>query len=317
MPGTVSCASIPVTMKSMSPLSRREFVKTSALAATAWSLGRVAAAGAETGPSRFPLLAFSKPFQKLNPDETADLVAEVGWDGIECPVRAGGQVLPDRVEEDLPRLVESLKRRDKVVGMITTDITRVDDKARRVLGTAAKLGIKRYRLGGARYAADKAIPAQLADLGPALRELAALNQELGLQGGWQNHSGAGYVGASVWDIHELLRDLDPRHLGVCFDIGHATVEGGYSWPIDARLMEPWFSVVYVKDFTWQKSGRNWRATWCPLGDGMVNREFFTWLKKTRYRGPISQHHEYPLPSDRAALVAQFRKDLETLRSWLG
>src|SRR5438067_7531604 len=46
----------------------------------------------------------------------------------------------------------------------------------------------------------------------------------------QNHSGNGYVGAAMWDIHEMIRDLDPRHMGVHFDIGHATVESGLSWP---------------------------------------------------------------------------------------
>jgi sugar phosphate isomerase/epimerase len=304
-------------MKPILPLSRREFLKTSAAATTAWSLGRVGVAAAEAADTnRFPIIAFSKPFQKLGPEETADLVAEVGWDGIECPVRGGGHILPDRVEEDLPGMVESLKKRGKVVGMITTDITRADEKARRVLETASKLGIKRYRLGGARYASDQSIAAQLAQLRPAMRDLAALNRELDIQGGWQNHSGAGTVGASVWDIYELLREIDPRHLGVCFDIGHATIEGGYSWPTEARLMEPYLAVVYLKDFTWQKSGKNWRANWCPLGEGMVNREFFNWLKRTQYRGPISQHHEYRLPSDRAELAAVFRKDLEVLRSWL-
>ena len=42
-------------------------------------------------------------------DGQAELVAEVGWDGIECPVRSKGQVEPERVEEDLPKMVEALR----------------------------------------------------------------------------------------------------------------------------------------------------------------------------------------------------------------
>jgi sugar phosphate isomerase/epimerase len=53
---------------------------------------------------------------------------------------------------------------------------------------------------------------------------------------------AGYVGCAVWDIFELVRDLKPTEIGICFDIGHATLEGGTSWPVEARLMEPISSV---------------------------------------------------------------------------
>ncbi|MFM8358676.1 MAG: sugar phosphate isomerase/epimerase, partial [Verrucomicrobiota bacterium] len=74
----------------------------SALTALAASLPAAAPA------PRWPIIGFSKPFQTLDPEQTADTVAEIGWDGIECPVRAKGQVLPERVEEDLPKFVEAL-----------------------------------------------------------------------------------------------------------------------------------------------------------------------------------------------------------------
>ena len=63
----------------------------------------------------------------------------------------------------------------------------------------------------------------------------------------------------VWDIWELLRGLDPQRVGACFDIGHATLEGGYSWPSTARLMEPHLAAVFVKDFVWKKGEKGWKA----------------------------------------------------------
>ncbi len=299
----------------MSPaaLSRRQLGR---LAAAAASAAFTAALPAAAPAPRWPLIGFSKPFQTLAPEPTADTVAEIGWDGIECPVRAKGQVLPERVEEDLPKFVEALRQRGKTIHLITTDVKNVAQPlTQKVLRTAARLGIKRYRLGFWKYAKDKPIPAQLDEIRAELRDLAALNRELGLQAGFQNHSGADYVGAPVWDLWQLVRDLDPKHMGACFDIGHATLEGGYSWPIESRLIESHLTAVFVKDFAWQKGEKGWKAEWCPLGEGMVNKAFFAWLKKSSFNGPICQHHEYDHGTGQP-MIAKMQHDLRVLREWL-
>ena len=293
--------------------SRRRFAQ---LAAGA-SLSALAAPLSAAAPvKRWPIIGFSKPFQSLGPEQTADTVAEIGWDGIECPVRAKGHVLPERVEEDLPKLVEALRKRGKEITIITTDVKNIAQPlTQKVLRTAAKLGIKRYRLSFWKYAKDKPIPAQLDEIRAELRDLAALNKELGLQAGFQNHSGADYVGAPIWDIWQLMSELDPKHMGACFDIGHATLEGGYSWPIEARLMEPHLTAVFVKDFVWKKGDKGWKAEWCPLGEGMVNKSFFAWLKKSSFNGPISQHHEYD-HGEGKPMIVKMQQDLRVLREWL-
>ena len=51
----------------------------------------------------------------------------------------------------------------------------------------------------------------------------------------------------VWLPLPLVADNDfQKNLGSIW-----TVEGGTAWPIHARLMEPMFTAVYVKDFAWQ------------------------------------------------------------------
>jgi sugar phosphate isomerase/epimerase len=295
-------------------LSRRQFLSATLGASAACALAPKISAAAETA-SRLPIIGFTKPFQNIGFERTAEVVAEIGWSGVECPVRAKGQVLPERVEDDLPRLHEALQKHGLELGLITTDIRGVDPLAQRVLRTAAKLGVKRYRLRHVHYDLAKPLLPQLAEWKAELRDLAALNRELGITGGIQNHSGKDYIGAPVWDIHELVRDFDPQHLGVCFDIGHATLEGGTSWPIEARLMERFFTCVYVKDFAWQKGAKGWQAKWGPLGEGMVRREFFDWLRKSNYTGPISQHCEY-LEGAGPEQIAQMKKDCALLKEWL-
>ncbi len=289
--------------------SRRNFL----LATTAAMLTRRHTHAAEAD---WPVVTFTKPFQKTSYTRTAEIVSEVGWQGIELPLRAKGQIEPERVEEELPKMVEALKARGLTVGTITTDIVAVSTAhAEKVLRTAKALGITRYRLGSFRYRDDEHPKAQLEALKPQLRELAAMNQQLGVRGGIQNHSGDRYVGCAVWDIFELVRDLDPQALGICFDIGHATLEGGQSWKLEARLMEPWMVCVYVKDFRWEREAKGFAPKWGPLGEGMVRREFFDWLRRSSYRGPISQHCEY-LTGDTAENLAAMKKDWAVLRSWV-
>ena len=304
-------------MNSSPALARRQFLAQTALAGAALALHpHLRAADDAPAAKRFPLIVFNKPFQHLSFDDTADVIAEVGWSGMECPVRAKGQILPENVEDELPRLVEALKKRGLTIEVLTSDIVAINPRAEKVLRTAAKLGIRRFRLGFMYYDLAKPIPPQLAALKPAMRDIAALAKELGLRGGIQNHSGARYVGAPIWDVHELLHDIDPAHLGICFDIGHTTAEAGTAWPLQSRLMEPMFTAVYVKDFVWEKGAKGFTTKWCPLGEGMVRREFFTWLKSTSYRGPISQHIEYQEGAGPAEIAAM-KRDLAVLKNWLG
>jgi len=305
-------------MKTPESLTRRDFVIKAATAATALVAASPGLFAQNVTEKRFTLIGFTKPFQHLSFEETADTVAEIGWDGVECPVRpkGQGQIEPERAPDELPQFVEALKSRCKELTLLTTAITDVSQPhTEQLLRTAAALGIRRYRLGFWKYDLAKPIPDQIAEIAAQLRDLAALNAELGLQAGFQNHSGRDYVGAPVWDLWTMIKDLDPRHTGVCFDIGHATVEGGLSWPIEARLMERRLTAVFVKDFLWQRTGRGWREQWVPLGEGMVDRAFFQWLKTTSFSGPISQHHEYDHGAGQP-MIAKMRKDLQVLREWL-
>lgn len=294
--------------------SRREFALGLAAAGALGAAKLLAQPAAPAG--RFSILGFTKPFQHLELEALVDTVAEIGWDGIECPVRPKGQIEPVRAADELPRLAEALKRRGKEIGVLTTAITRVDQPhAEPLLRTAAKLGIRRYRLGDWRYQAQRPMPEQLAEIAARLRDLAALNRELGLQAGFQNHSGSDWVGAPVWDLWQMIEKLDPRHLGTCFDIGHATVEGGMAWPLHARLMQSRFAAVFVKDFVWERTPRGWEPRWVMLGEGMVDPRFFRWIQTTDFAGPISQHHEYD-HGHGARMIAKMRKDLAALRLWL-
>lgn len=297
--------------------SRREFLTQMAVGASALQLLSVRAASAAPAANKtYKIIGFAKPFQHLKWHETADLAAEVGWNGIECPVRKGGQVLPERVEEDLPKFVEALRKRNLDLPIIATDIFNASGVyTEKVLRTASKLGIKIYRIAHLNYNEVEPIPSQLNRIRSGLRELLALNRELGLCAVYENHSGRNSVGGPVWDVFEMVRDLDPQFYGICFDIGHATIDGGSAWRTNLRLVQPFLKSIYVKDFNWKKTGSEWKAEWCPLGDGMIDKRFAEMLHKSAFNGPVVQFHEYPVGNG-DQMVAAFKKDLATLKRWL-
>jgi len=302
----------------MARASRRVFLASSAAGVLAGASGLAPLAAAAPAARRFSLIGFTKPFADLSFDATADLVAEVGWDGVEVAVRDGSSthIAPDRVEEDLPRMVEALGKRGKELAIVTTSVVALDPAGERVLRATAAAGIPRVRLGFLTYQKEGDPTRRVADLHAALADVAAACRDLGLQAGYQNHSGAEYVGAAVWDLHEALGDLDPQHVGSCFDIAHATVEGGLAWPLHARLMADHLVAVFCKDFFWERTDSGQKLRWCPFGEGVVPRSFFDWLKTTRFSGPISQHHEYGGLGKGPAMIAPLKRDLARLREWI-
>jgi len=300
--------------------SRRDFIKQTALTGAVLASGGAAFAEPET--PKIKLGVFSKHLQWLNYTNTSDAVAEIGWDGIECPVRPGGHVLPERVKDDLPAMTEALRKNGLQILMATTKFLDVDEPhVKTILRTLAELNIKIYRIGGWKYKNDMSVPDRLKEVHEQLKKIVDVNKELGLVAAYQNHSGVS-IGAPVWDIYEMIRDLDTDHIGSAFDIGHATVEGGYAWPIQAKLMRPYTKIVIVKDFKWGKDNKGrWRALWCPLGLGMVNTDFFKMLKETGYNGPIIQHFEYKVDGKtekdkQKNLIKAMKKDCNTLKTIL-
>lgn len=266
----------------------------------------VTAAGADSNR----ICAFIKFIQSLSFEELATNIAAMGFDGIEATIRKDGLIEPEEAPDELPRLVESLRRHGLEITVMTTGVVRADDPVnQQLLRTAAKLGVQQYRMGYFRYDLRQSVTEQLEQFRPALRDLAALNRELGITAVYQNHAGAGYVGSTVWDLHLLLRDIPPSEVGIAFDIRHATAEAGISWPVLFNVARPHVQAVYVKDFVWE--GR--KTVNVPLGQGQVSPEFFPLLQQSGFSGPVSLHVEYLEDAGTEENLAALRTDLSNLR----
>jgi sugar phosphate isomerase/epimerase len=307
-------------------MTRRDLIAGLAGAAAAGSL---AAQGKPD--ARYTICAFSKHWQWTDVKETADICARLGYEGMDLTVRKGGHVLPERVQDDLPKAAEIIKKAGLKLTMITGDIEDAKTPhAEAVLKTLSSLGVRWYRWGGFRYDLKASIPEQLAEFRARTKDLAAMNKQYGVCAMYHTHSGLGQVGASIWDLYIILKDLDPNAVSVNYDVGHATVEGGYGgWVHSAALVMPMMKGVAVKDFKWKQNDRGaWVPGWCALGQGMVNfKQFFPMLKAANFTGPLQLHMEYPdlggadagktsftIPKEQ--LLAIMQRDLDTLKRQL-
>ncbi len=327
--------------------SRREFIGKSLLAMTG------VAAGLKTGftgkpvspaaarpvaqptnePDAFKISVFSKHLQWLSYEEMARALVLTGFDGADLTVRPGGHVLPENVEKDLPKAAEALVKEGRKIYMLATAIDNADDPVTiKILKTASSLGIKHYRMNWLHYDESKSVEANMASVRAKLSKLAVLNEKYSISGEYQNHSGVAaegiYFGGAIWDLAEVLSEVNSPWIGSQYDIYHATVEGANTWPVGLKLISPFIRSIDIKDFKWVEREGKVRSESVPLGEGMVNfSKYLAFLKQNSIEVPISVHYEYPLGGAengaskitvaREVVFDAMKRDLQLLKKYLG
>jgi sugar phosphate isomerase/epimerase len=247
-----------------------------------------------------PLAVFSKFYQelKLNFDQSAQVTSEAGLDGIDCSVRKRGEIAPERAADDMPRYAAALAKRNLRMLLLTTGILSVDSPhAREILASAKKLDVRYYRLGFWSHRPAVSSKPLVLQIRAALKELAALNRQMGMCALFENHSSPAnstkpFAGGNLDELHEIVKDFDPNEIAIAFDLGHAIIMHGDQWRAKFDMLRDHVRVVYLKDLRRP-------ATFVPFGEGEFSTSgFFTLLKQVNYRAPMSIHIEYPWSAGR-------------------
>ncbi len=273
------------------------------------------------------ICVFSKHLHWLEIPDMAQTARELGFAGIDLTVRPGGHVEPEKVATELPKAVSLIRKAGLQVPMITTNVMDPDSPlSHAVLKAAGELEIPYYRTGYLKYDPNLEITQNLEQFRTQMQKLAALNKKYRIHGAYQNHSGTGF-GAAVWDLWEVLKDLDPQWIGCQYDIKHAVAEGGLSWVHGLNALKSHIRCMDIKDFIWVSKGGKWQQEQMPLGTGMVDfGQYFRLLKKYAISGPMSLHYEYSLGGaehgkktlsvPREEVLQAIQRDLRTLRRLL-
>ena len=304
-----------------SQFSRRDFLAGTFVSGAAFALSCMPGWSATETKVSSPIAVFSKIYQELKLDfeGAAAVTADADLDGIDCPVRAGGEILPERAADQLPAYAQILERRKLGIKLLTTDITGPKSPhVETVLRTAQTLGIRFYRFGFVSREAGSSIEGQMREVRAHLRELSALNKELGMCTLLQNHSPSGhtvYFGGDLSELEQAVEGFDPAQIGVAFDIGHALVVHGDKWRQHFEALRAHFKIAYVKDV--KRTG-----SWVPFGQGDISSTgYFRLLKEMNYHAPISLHIEFEWqepgkPKSRERLTQVLKESAEVLRGWL-
>jgi sugar phosphate isomerase/epimerase len=262
------------------------------LAAAAGGVARAAQykAGGTKPRTKPPVCLYSKQLAKVEYDDLGKVLRDLGFDGCDLSVEAGGHVLPEHAQADLVRAVLAVTDAGLDVPIFTTSITSPGDpNIRVILGYGAFLGVPLFRPGIWKYNGATGIEARLAQVQGEIAGLASVARGSAMAMCLRNAAGDN-VGSAVWDTNFMIRGMDPQWVGYAFDPGSAAAAGGVEggW-LALRLALPRLKMATLNDFNWTKdTGGAWKAVPCPMGEGMVDwSRFFATLARAKFTGPLS------------------------------
>ena len=265
-------------------MQRRVFLQSGMEAMLAMAAAKAGAAQTPEAGARKKLKvdAYSRHLQWLRTaEEVADATIEMGFDGVDVTVRPyPGHVDPEKVAQDLPPFVNTLRRRGLQVVTITCPITDADSpNAEKILQTASSLGITHYWWGTFRYEQGVPVMRQLDALKPRVAKLAALNAKYKMKAMYHTYSGSGTVGSAIWDFLHVLKEFDPKQVGFHYDTGHMTNAGGNgTWALSMRAAGPYIAGISAKDSIFE-------STVAASGGGPMTAEMQALVAASGRRGP--------------------------------
>ncbi|MFC5653800.1 sugar phosphate isomerase/epimerase family protein [Paenibacillus solisilvae] len=231
---------------------------------------------------------FTKPWKDLSVWALGKFVSELGFDGIELPLRDGYQLEPQNASK-LPQLVKQFEEHGLKIFSVASG---TDEK---IFAGCAEAGIPLIRimpeitLEEGYMASEKRERAHLESLLP-------LCEKYGVKIGVQQHYGNNIVD-SIGMLH-LMEEMDPKYIGAIWDSAHDALAGQQpEFGLDivwSHLCMVNFKNAYYKRVNgpealtaeWKRyftSGRQGLALWTRAAE---------YLKKRSYGGVICLTAEY-------------------------
>lgn len=213
---------------------------------------------------------------ELNPEETAELCASLGVDGLEWrvtkkspePVKEVGYwsgnrstVDIDDVERDLPRAKKIADAHGLAMPALGTYMKAGErDAVERAMRAAAEVGCPKMRVGPPGYDGARSYGELYEEAVRDFEQVAALARRYGVQACIEMHMGN--ITPSAGLAHRLVSNFDPKEIGVIFDPGNMVVEGYEQYQMGLELLGPHLSHVHAKNCMWVKAGEeNGVAKW--------------------------------------------------------
>lgn len=251
---------------------------------------------------------FTKPWRNLSVGDLADLVARLGFDAVEFPLRPGYQVDLDNLPASLSELSKALADHDLTIASVASNTTPA------VFEACAEAGVPLIRI---MVPVDPAGYTATADaIHHRLDEIVPLSQRYGVKVGVQPHYDD-YIADSS-ELAVLLRDYDPATVVAIWDAAHdglARKHPAHSLELlwDHLAMVNFKNACYQPTSPPQDDGPPWKVSFVPARHGLSSwPDAARYLTQRGYSGPICLPAEYTDESDLERKVADDLRFLRTL-----
>ncbi len=247
------------------------------------------------------LSVFTKPWTMPLP-ELGKFVSDIGFGGIELPVRPGYQVEPDNV-------VKGLSEAAKVLGDFGVKITSIaGEQTEAMMEGCANAGVPVIRIcvgvGPDGYmATEKRLQNEFDALVPKLAQW-------GVTLGVQNHSGNSVCNAM--GLRHLIEKYDPKQIAAIWCAGHNALKGEDP-EIAIDIVWDMLSMVFLKNAIYVRENgpeaevAEYYSFWTSGRQGLSNwPKIIAELKRRNYKGCINLNAEY---SDDKSVVRLVKEDI--------
>lgn len=237
---------------------------------------------------RFEYSVFTKPWKMPGP-ELARFVHDLGFDGIELPVRPGFQVEPERVGQDLPVVADQLAG----CGVRIFSVAAPADEPTIAACGALNIPFVRVMVDIPR---DEGYLEAVAEAQREYDRLVPLLEEHGVALGVQNHCGR-YVPHAMGLWHCIAK-YDPKHVAAVWDAAHEAI-GGAEPELAIDMVWSHLRMVNLKNAYWRRrSGPEaedveWGSYWTNGRQGLASwPRIAQELKRRDWRGIVCLTAEY-------------------------
>lgn len=248
---------------------------------------------------------FTKPWKTQTPEELAALVSDMGFDGVEFPLRDGYQAQPSDAAVSLPALAGVFAAHGLKIYSVASGLDE------HIFEACAIAGVPMIRIM-AGYGAEGYLEGERRTKA-MLGKVTPLCEKYGVRVGVQHHCGK-MVNNSM-ELRHLLEGLDKRHIGAVWDAAHSALAGE----------NPEQGLEILREYLFMV---NFKAAYYRKTIDPVYRPFFTtgrecafpwtdavsYLKNTGYDGVICMPAEY---TDESGIRDKASADLIYLKTLFG
>ena len=258
--------------------------------------------------TRMPFTLFTKPWPGKSMPELAAFVRDLGFDGVELPVRPGFQVPPENVKKGLREAAQVFAAAGLKIGSVAGPT----DEATMAACAESRIPIIRIMAPippGVNYLAA------IEEYQHQWDKLVPLAEKHGVAIGVQNHNGRFL--ANAMQLRHAIGKYNPRHICAIWDPAHNGLEGEQ---VDLALDTVWshLRMVNFKSAFWKLASppgadeAQWDVCWTTGRRGRANwRWTAAELMKRGFSGDICFSAEY---SDAAHVDSLITEDIRFARS---